>query len=107
MPARGLTLSLRHESVVVSSAAAELEFLADAGLFVEKPSRMILETAAFCLWLLAEWLLPSWLASLLTCCLRWEAIGIAKAAPVSELPAGLCPMIVVPFVVLPLTWTNH
>ena len=107
MPARRLAFSLRHEPVVVPSAPAELELLADAGLFVEKPPWMVLKTAAFCLWLLAEWLLRSWLASILASCLRWETIGIAQATTVLELPACLCRVVVVPFVVFPLTWTSH
>ena len=107
MLASELALLLRREHVVVAPAPAVLELLARAGLFVKEPPRMVLKTAALGLWLPTQRLLRPWLARLLTCGLRWEPVGVSQAAAVRELFARFRGGVVVPLLVVALTWTTH
>ena len=107
MLASELALLLRREPVVVAPAPAVLELLARAGLFVKEPPRMVLKTAALGLWLPTQRLLRPWLARLLACGLRWEPVGVSQAAAVRELFARFRGGVVVPLLVVALTWTTH
>ena len=107
MLASELALLLRREPVVVAPAPAVLELLARAGLFVKEPPRMVLKTAAFGLRLPTQRLLRPWLARLLARGLRWEPVGVSQAAAVRELFARSRGGVVVPLLVVALTWTTH
>ena len=68
---------------------------------------MVLKTAALGLWLPTQRLLRPWLARLLARGLRWEPVGVSQAAAVRELFARFRGGVVVPLLVVALTWTAH
>ena len=102
-----LALLLCHEPVVVAPTPTVLELLARARLFVKEPPQMVLKTAALRLWFPTQRLLRPWLARLLARGLRWEPVGVSQAAAVRELFARFRGGVVVPLLVVALTWTTH